>query len=247
MAAALVFFIILSHVKTNRAVEAIDPLKISVAEAIKQSFKHGDIVEISNLKAQQNESLQHITECMNDSMGIVMFPSTRTRRNRKEVRLEWIGDRSIRASIKLKYLYRSFPSIYIHYLFDNFDYIQDWAYITDIFRKVIQQNGGNNVILNQLDKLHSFHSYRISSNDLIFPIYTVFYRICRVDWNNATEIMQFLIRDFIHLSPSIFQKVIDNLFSCKETKRVRSVKKKLLPTLIAMYKEQNELNNMSTS
>ena len=220
-------------------------MQVSVTEAVKPTIRCGDILLISNLKAQQNESLQHIAECMNNSLGIVMDPSTRTRRHRTEVRLQWIGDKSIGAGIKLKYLKKGFPSIYIHRLFGNCKYEQThWSYITGLFRWLTKQNNEKNIVITQLDALPTFHNYRINIEDLAFPIYTAFNMICRVDWNNTAEIMGFLNYEFNFVSSSMFREVTDKLFSCKIVKKVSSIRKKLMPALIAIYKEQHELDEI---
>ena len=119
------------------------PLRLSVSEVVKQSIKHGDILLIYDLKTQQNESLQHIAKCMNDSFGIVMNPPVRMRKNRKEVRLEWIGDRSIKAGIKLKYVNKAFPNIYIHRLICA-QTLEHWTYITGINPTLLNKNKDQN-------------------------------------------------------------------------------------------------------
>ena len=169
-----------------------------------------------------------IAKCMNNSWGIAMNPAIRTRRNRDEVRLEWIGDNSIRAGIKLKYL-QKFPNIYIHRL----ECAPRWTELAILFRLLTKQNGQKNVILSQFQAFN----YRINSEDLAFPVYTVFVRLRRMDWNNRTQIMEFLRCELTYLPPNTFEKITDKLFSCKQ---FRSARKKILPTLIAMHKEQNE-------
>lgn len=83
---ALLFYQINYQKITSRS------LVVSIAEVLStRIFCHGDVLHISNLKPQQNKSLQHIVKCMNNSLGIMMNPSMRTRRNRKEARLQFNG------------------------------------------------------------------------------------------------------------------------------------------------------------
>ena len=206
-------------------------LEISVAEAVKPFIRYGDILFISNLKRQQNESLQHIVNCMDNSFGIVMNPMSRTRRKRQEMRLEWIVDRRIKAGIKLKYLNKAFPSIYIHF----FAYERDWWYIDDIMRALIIQNNGHNIILNQIDALNN---YNVNSDDLAFPICTVFFRVYRGDWSDTAEVIDFLKNEFNALSPCMFAEVSGKLISCK---KIHKIRKKVLPLLSLLYKERKSM------
>ena len=123
---------------------------------------------------------------MNNSFGIVMGPSVRMRRNRKEVRLQWIGDKSIRAGIKLKYLQTAVPNIYIHRLKCDDD-SPNSAYITGLFRWLTKQNNGQNIIINQLDAIHTFYNFDIDTDYLAFPIYTAFRRTIHLCELGETE------------------------------------------------------------
>ena len=217
----------LAFLSVSWGTHSMSSLVISVAEAIRPSIRYGDILEISNLKTQQNKSLQHIAECMNNSVGIVMNPPTRTRRNRKEVRLEWIGDKSIKAGIKLKYLQKAVPSIYIHF----FEQEHDWSYIDEIMGALMNQNRGNNVILNQITALNN---YNIGSDDLACPSCIVLFSVNGGDWNNTTEIISFLKHEFNQLSSVMFAEVSGKLISCK---KIHKIRKKVMPLLTLSYRE----------
>ena len=217
--------------------QSIPALEISVREAMKSSIRHGDILAIYNLKTQQNGLLQNIAECMNESFGFVMNPSSRTRRNRVEVRLQWVGNKSIRAGIKIKYLGKAFPSIYIHRLFVGFDFKQDWEYIDVIYQRIINQNDGCNIILNQIETLPTIHNYPSTSDTLIFPIYAIFSRISQIHWSNATEIIKFLNNEFNFMRPNMFEKVTGRMIL---SKKVHKVRKKVWPLLVSLYKQRHE-------
>ena len=215
-------------------------LQISVDEAMKASIKHGDILAILNLKKQQNETLRHIAQCLNNSFGVVMNPSSRIRRNRPEIRLEWIGNRSIKAGIKLKYLGKAFPNIYIHRLFGDFDKVQDWVYISGIYSSIVNQNEGHNIIINQIDALPTVCNHPFGADSQLFPVFTVFNRITRqMDWNNTVDIIDFLTHEFKFIRPDLLKLITGRLILYK---RVHKLRKKVWPMLLSVHKDRHELN-----
>ena len=214
--------------------------EISVTEVLQPSIRHGDILAILNLKKQQNKSLQRIAKCMNDSFGIVMNPFARTRRNRTEIRLEWIGNRSIKAGIKIKYLGKAFPNIYIHQLFGDFNHLPGWEYVNGIYLKLIDQNDGYNIILNQIGTYPTICNYPFTSESLVFPIYMTFNQVIRrMDWNNTADIMEFLSNEFNFIRPDLLEMITGKLIL---SKRVHKIRKKVWPRLLSMHKVRRGLN-----
>lgn len=81
----------------------------------KYNLKYKDILVFNTLKHQQNESLQIIASCFNNSYGIAMKPPFRIKNNHTvEVRVESIGNDTIQAGIKKKYVKMKIPNIYLY-------------------------------------------------------------------------------------------------------------------------------------
>ena len=209
------------------------PLQIEISDALKISPKYGDVMRISDLKRQQNLRLQTIAKCMNNSYGIVMKKAKRRKRNRTEVRLQWIINQEIKASIKLKYLTRQFPNIYIHQI----DVI-DWTYISNLSRTILKTEG--NIVINQMADMSLVSNPNIMYESLIHPLLNKLVAVYSMNWTNTTEIVPFLSRLPYHLPPRLFNVIMSKLYSSKIAK-IKSIRTKLLPKLKALHDELFEI------
>ena len=221
-----------------------EPSSISFLDAIKLSPKHGDIMRVEDLKRQQNHRLKIIAKCMNNSYGIVMNKVKRKRRNRVEVRLEWIQNKDVKAGIKLKYL-KLIPNIYIHRISD--EYKDDWLYISHLCGSILQSNG--RLLINQLMDISMMSHANIVCDSLIFPLILSYDFTHVLETNRTSQIVSFLSQIPYHLTPAMFQQVMDKLYSSKITK-IKSIRTKLLPKLKALYADLykmhfNAFNNIS--
>ena len=216
---------------TNNETTAIELSSISFNDSIRSSPKYGDIMRIENLKRQQNHRLQIIAKCMNNSYGVVMNKVKRKRRNRVEIRLEWVRSRDVKAAIKLKYL-RTIPNIYIHHVSD--DYKDDWPYVSALCRLILSNN--RRVLINQLMDISLVSHPNIMTDSLIFPLILSYDYTHILETNKTSQIVAFLGQIPYHLSPALFQQVMDKLYSSKIAK-LKSIRTKLLPKLKGLYAE----------
>ena len=207
-------------------------LHVSFVDAIKSSPKYGDILTIYNLKKQQNPKLKIIAKFMNNSYGIVMKNPRRRRRNRTEIRLRWIINQEIKASIKLKYLTKELPNIYFHPTSDECS--NDWRCVSNLCRILLRND--RNIIINQLPNVSMMSHPFIVSESLVDRWMAKFETMYLMDFNQVSQMISFLCQMPYFLSPAVFQGVLDKLYASKVV-RIKSVRTKLLPLLKAVYAE----------
>ena len=207
-------------------------LHVSFIDAVKSSPKYGDILTISNLKKQLNQRLKIIAKFMNNSYGIVMQKVKRKRRNRTEIRLQWIINQEIKAGIKLKYLTKAFPNIYFHRMPDECS--NDWLYVSNVCRLLLEND--KNIIVNQLSNVSMMSHPNIMRESLIVPSMAKYEMMYDLNCNDVSQIISFLCQMPYFLSPSAFQEVINKLYASKVV-RIKSVRTKLLPLLRSLYTE----------
>ena len=220
-------------VPPNGNSEPFTPLHIELEVVFERSPKHGDILDVSNLKQQQDLRLQTIARCMNNSYGVVMKKTRKRRRNRTEIRLKWIMNQEIKASIKLKYLTKQFPNIYIHHIGMN-----DWYYVSNLTRSLLENK--RNLIINQISDMSLASNPNIMHASLVHPLLHKIVTIHSMKWDNIDEIKSLLSRLPYHFSPKLFDQIMSRLYVSK-TAKMKSIRTKLLPKLKHLYTELYEI------
>ena len=231
--------------KTKRlsAGTAYTTFTVSVETALEPAdyYKHGDIVQVLNLKAQKNQSLDQIAKHFNKSFGIIMPIATQLKHCRIQVRLQWFADPAIKAGIKEKYLkHRAYPSIYIH----DLSAYSGNAFILNainLFQTIVHQK--NKDVINLIFDVSSIRNENVFHENLINTYSKSIDLTKDLDTKKVSEWVKYF-GDIPETLPwRLLPEVMEKLYSKKTTKKHQKLIQKIQKLYDLLYDRYKLLAN----